>query len=390
MTLGEPLRVLHVTRIPRTVTAFLMPLLREHQRRGDDVRVACGDGLEAECIEREGIPVDRYRLARSLTPWNLARGLFGLKRIIRRQRIDWVVTHTPIASAVARIAARLAGVRGCVYLAHGLPCSPGISRCSWRLWYFVERWLGRFTAGVLTMNEYDFRLACDRRIIRNGSNVFRIHGVGVDAHRLDELRRQTDAGQVKCSLGIPKDGSMVLFLGRTVLQKGVTDLLEAARRLVETIAGVYFVLAGEGPLDNAIRDFIRKHDLEARIRFLGWRRDADRLMAACDLFVLPSILPEGLPVSVQEAMACGKPVVSTRVRGCEDMVVDGVTGLLVPPSDGVALASAIQRLLLHPDEARRMGQAGRRRIDDGFRIDQCTREIMDAFDHMVGRSPAVR
>ena len=379
----KAVRVLHVTRVPITVTAFLMPLLREHRLRGEAVSVACTDGLEVAQIEEEGFEVHHFRLNRSLAVWNLTVALWDLSRIVRREHIDWVFTHTPIASAVARLASRIGGARGTIYMAHGLPCGPHMARSTWLLWYVVERLLGWFTDGLITTNRYDYRLAWTRRFIRRRGNIFQVNGIGVHTGRFDRLRLETNARTVKEELGLAPDEPMVLLLARTLPDKGIREFLEAAHRLVKDRVSCSFAIGGEGPLDGEIGEFINRYNLHDRVVHLGWRRDAHRLITACDLYVLPTYYPEGLPVSILEAMACGKPVVATRHRGCEDEVVDGVTGLLVEPQDPGALANAMRTFIEDPDKARSFGQAGRQRIDENFRIDQTTNMIIAAFDKIT-------
>ena len=213
----RPIRVLHVTRLPITVTAFLLPLLREHRARGEAVSVACGDGPEIARIEAEGFEVHRFRLKRNLGVWNLIVALWELRRIVREQHIDWVFTHTPIASGVARLASRIGGAGGTIYMAHGLPCAPRMARSAWLLWYVMERMLGWFTDGLITMNRYDHELARDYRFIRRRDSILRVKGIGVDAGHFDRLCRETDAGAVKFELGLAPNAPMVLLLAWTTL-----------------------------------------------------------------------------------------------------------------------------------------------------------------------------
>ena len=254
---------------------------------------------------------------------------------------------------------------------------------SWWGWYLVERGLGCITDGLITVNRYDYELARSHRFIRRPDNIFHVNEVGVNAARFDRLCNEVDVASVKSELGLAHDDPMVLLLAWTLPTKGIMEFLEAARRLVGDGVCGCFLIGGHGPLDERIAEFIDGNDLRGRVIHLGWRRDAHRLMAACDLYVLPTYYPEGLPVSLLEAMACRKPVVATRHRGCEDAVVDGVTGLLVDPRDVEALADASRRLLGDPDMARRFGRAGRARIDDGFRTDQSVQAILAAFDSIT-------
>lgn len=384
----SPLRVLHVTRLPVTVTAFLLPILREHKRRGHDVHVACTDGPERESIVAEGVPVHTYPLTRSLAPRILFRAYRGLKKILRNERVDCVVTHTPIASAVARAAAHSARTARVIYVAHGLPCAPTVIYPVRRLWLFVERFLGRWTTALVTMNRYDFTQAAERRIIRNPDRIYRLHGIGIDPVAISAQVRSLDPAAVKRGLDIHPQQPMVLMLARTIRTKGVWDFLDAAEKLLAQGIRASFVLAGSGPLDQKIERFIARSGRADRLKFLGWRRDALRLMSACDVYVLPTYYPEGLPFSILEAMALSKPVVATQVRGCEDAIVDGETGRLVPPKKVDRLADAIASLLFNPEAAQSMGVAGRQHLDNGFRVDQVTTAFFETFDAVTSTHPA--
>ena len=122
------------------------------------------------------------------------------------------------------------------------------------------------------------------------------------------------------------------------------------------------MIVGDGPERGALETRIAQLGLGDRVHLLGFRTDIPELLAGCDLFVLPSLF-EGLPLSILEAMAAGKAVVATAIGGNDEAVVDGVTGLLVPPADPEALADALRTLLREPERRRRLGEAGRRRAE---------------------------
>jgi glycosyltransferase involved in cell wall biosynthesis len=154
---------------------------------------------------------------------------------------------------------------------------------------------------------------------------------------------------------------IVLTVARLDPQKGHTHLLEAAA----TLPGVVFLLAGAGSERAALEAQARGSGISDRVQFLEHRTDIPELLRAADAFVLPSLY-EGLPLTVLEAMAAAKPVVATTVGGTDEAVVDGVTGILVPPADPAALSAAIRRILDDPDTAARLGAAGRERVVSTF------------------------
>lgn len=173
---------------------------------------------------------------------------------------------------------------------------------------------------------------------------------------------------------------VVLTTARLHRQKGHCYLLQAAALLPEAV----FVLAGDGPERPRLEAQARELELAERVVFLGHRDDVPELLAACDLLVLPSLF-EGLGLALLEAMAAGKPVVASAVGGIDEVVIDGETGLLVPPADPVALADAIRRILLDTALASSLAAAGKARVSQQFsaetmveRVTQIYGEILDA------------
>jgi glycosyltransferase involved in cell wall biosynthesis len=171
---------------------------------------------------------------------------------------------------------------------------------------------------------------------------------------------------------------VVLTPARLHPQKGHTYLLQAAALVPDAT----FVLAGDGPLRPALEAEARHLGIAGRCVFLGERRDVPALLAAADLFVLPSLF-EGLPVSVLEAMAAERPVVGTAIGGTDEAVESEATGLLVPPRDPVALASAIRRLQADPALARRLAVAARARVAGEFTAEATARQVMRIYDELL-------
>jgi sugar transferase (PEP-CTERM/EpsH1 system associated) len=166
---------------------------------------------------------------------------------------------------------------------------------------------------------------------------------------------------------------VLLHVGRFAPQKSHPLLVEAFALAVKEYPAMKLWLVGDGPLKLAVKKNIVEMGLERKVLFLGIRDDVPRLLAAADLFVLSSDY-EGVPLSVLEAMAAGKPVVATAVGGVPELVEDGVTGVLVPPRNPEALAKGILRLAKDADLRRRMGKAARERALERFDISRTARE----------------
>ena len=164
----------------------------------------------------------------------------------------------------------------------------------------------------------------------------------------------------------------VVCVGRLRAVKGQSFLLEACRLLAARGVAVECHLVGDGPDRTALAARARAAGLDGRVRFHGWRTSAEvaTLLQAADVAAVPSAPSEGrlegIPLALMEAMATGVPVVASRLAGIPELVDDGVTGLLTPPGDPVALAGALERLWRDPAERARLGRAGRRRVEQEF------------------------
>lgn len=190
---------------------------------------------------------------------------------------------------------------------------------------------------------------------------------------------RTDAGvRLRGQLLAGSENTLVLTLARLDEQKGLPTLVHAA----SGVPGARFVIAGEGPQRAQLEELIRSLGLQHRVILLGHRTDISELLAACDLFVLPSRF-EGLPVSLLEAMAVGKAVVATDVGGTNEIVKHEHNGLLVPVDDDVSLAAAIRRVISDAGLARRIATAGRERVAREYSADSLTARLREVYSELA-------
>jgi glycosyltransferase involved in cell wall biosynthesis len=209
------------------------------------------------------------------------------------------------------------------------------------------------------------------RVVHNGIEV----PVPVPA----EIRQRT-----RTELGILESERVVTVVGSLYPVKGHRYLLEAAPPILQAHPATVFLIAGRGDMETALREQARSLGIEARVRFLGLRQDVPALLSIADVFVQPS-LSEGLSIAILEAMSAGRAVVTSRVGGNPELVVDGQTGLLVEPADAGALATAVTRILADPAEARRLGDNGLARVKSRFTIEAMVREYEAIYAEALGR-----
>ncbi len=347
------MKILEIANVDFALVQFVAPLMREMRARGHEVQAASADGPMLAGLRAEGFVVYALPLRRSLNPVSLWRGFWALVWLIRRERPDMVHAHFPVSALLGRAAAWVCGVRCIAFTGHGFMFQQGGSVLT-RAVGFAAEWVSGFWTDIyLTVSD---EAAADARRLGISSRAIPV-GNGRDPAR---FRPDPEARtRLRAAMAVPEDRVVVVFTGRLVRVKGIPELLAAMREAPE--AELWIV--GERLESDRGEDMeaaCAASGLGGRLRMLGYRDDVEAVLAAADIFALPSFY-EALPMSVVEAMLCGLPVVATRVRGPGEQVVDGETGLLVALGDVPALAAALRLLAGDAALRARMGQAGRAR-----------------------------
>jgi glycosyltransferase involved in cell wall biosynthesis len=286
--------------------------------------------------------------------------VLGLAWSIRRRPPTIVHTHTPIGGLVGRLAAILAGHKTVVHTFHGLPFQSTRLSLTERAFLVVERLLAKRTAYFFSQSSGDAERAVALKIAKRDKLTVIGNGVDLSRFRSDPEAR----AQVRGELEIASNAIVVVTAARLVREKGLLELASAAEQLAEH-PQVHFLVLGQAlPSDRTDVTFeLDAHPVVSRLgrrwRRLGYRADIHRVLAAADIFALPSYR-EGLPRSVIEAFACGLAVVATDISGCRELVEPGKTGLLVPARDSDALARALALLIADPSLRAAMGERAQR------------------------------
>lgn len=185
--------------------------------------------------------------------------------------------------------------------------------------------------------------------------------------------------------GVPAGAFVVCSTGRNSPRKGYDDLIEAMNHLPDDVSA-HLVLVGDAIDNKELQAQVAQSKHPERIHFTGYRNDAPAIAAASDIFVLPSKEREGLPRAVIEAMAYGVAPVVTRVGGMPELVEDGVSGLVVPPENSVALSSAIERMYRDKNFLGELGRAAKARIANDFHTSQTVRETGELYTTLLGKN----
>jgi glycosyltransferase involved in cell wall biosynthesis len=265
--------------------------------------------------------------------------VFGrIRRFVREKKIDVLHAHNLGPLIYAGVATRLIPMRRrpqLVYSDHNQLFSMSPERARRVRWYL------KLADHVIAVSQ-DLQRTLTERLQAPPERVQVLYN-GVDAQRFG----RADRNKVRRELGIA-DGDFVV--GSAVVlseHKGIGYLLDAAPAVLAQAPETRFVIAGDGPNRAALEEKARALALGDRVKFIGHRNDIPDVVAAFDVYVLPS-LTEGLPLALLEALAVGNPILCTRVGGIPEIVEDGVNGYLVPPGDSAALTDGILRLRADP------------------------------------------
>jgi glycosyltransferase involved in cell wall biosynthesis len=349
-------------------------LARAARARGDDVEfVSPTTGPFLDAARDEGFPAHLADVVRTYRLDGAAR----LARLLRARNTDILHTHTHLAARVlGRTAARLAGARVVDHL--------HIEN------HFRSQRLP--AAALRTLDNRTARLSSRLLAVSDATrHAFERQGYPPDLletvpNGIDLSSVQTSSnGRLREELKVPSDAPLVGEIARLCDVKGQRELIEAAALVPDLrVALIGDDLESGGAYRSTLERDAQRLGVADRVSFTGHRTDAHALLGELDVFVLPS-WTEGMPVVVLEAMARRKPVVATPVGGTPELVVDGETGVLVPPRDPQALAAAIRALVADPERARRLGEAGYARVAKLFSADAMTKRVLEVYDEIAAQ-----
>jgi len=377
----EPPRLLFVVTEDWYFVSHRLPLAVAALRAGYRVAVATRVRDHAAQIVQAGvelIELKRWRRS-SLNPLLELAAVAELVGVVRRWRPE--IVHLVALKPVlyGGLAARLGGAAVRVNALAGLGFVFGQGRALARLLRplvsLAFRWtLGGERAVTIVQNPDDRDLLLAKKLV-DATHLRLIRGSGVD------LQRFVDSE-------LPPGRPIVLLMSRMLWDKGVAEFVEAARTARAGGADARFVLVGEPDAENPAavpRSQLQQWHDSGVVEWWGYRADTPQVLALARIVVLPSFYGEGVPKVLLEAAASGRPMIATDMPGCREVVAQGVTGLLVPPRDGVGLAAAVLQLLADPERCRQMGLRARILAESEFGIEAVTSSTLALYREVLPR-----
>lgn len=339
--------------------------------RGHRVTLLTPPGAKIFLAARErGIPVEAMPFEKKTI-----QGVLAMRRWLRNNACDIINTHSSTDSwlvALAQIAAtrRMPVIRTRHISALVSP--------SW-----TTRWLYASASDHVVTTGERLRIALEERLALPPGHATSIP-TGIDLNRFS-LAASKEGTVIRSKLGIPADALVIGIAATLRSWKGHDYLLEAFTRLAGKFPSAHLLIVGDGPRRQHLIEKIAATDLAGRIHLIGHREDIPDVLAAMDVFALPSYANEGVPQAIMQAMAMELPVISTTVGSIDEAVEDGVTGYLIKPKNTPQLQEKLVKFLGDADLRRQMGKAGRDRAQARFSLDAMLNAMEKVFYQALGR-----
>lgn len=320
-------------------------------------------------LEQAGIATKRFRGIRHYNPVTAVLAVGVVVRYLRKGDFDLVHTHSTEAGIIGRFAASLVDLP-VVHTVHGVPFASDRNDFLERFVLYCERAAARRTDRLVTNADAIAEDYLSRGIGDSDQYTTVYSGIDLDAFR-----------DVPAAPDITGDGVRVVMVGRLADGKGFEDLLAAVDQLAQEQISVYLV--GDGPLQDDLHHQIRQRGLSDTVQMLGYRDDIPAILAACDVFVLPSYR-EGTPRVITEAMASGLPVIATEIAGIPEQVEDGTNGILIQPGEIGDLGTALDRLVESGWLREEFGAASQERVGR-FSVETMLKDIDAVYRDVLDR-----
>ncbi len=328
-------------------------------------------------LSTAGIEAKALRLRKSQVP----RALRELVGAMRRLRPDVVVLQGNNAETLGRIAARIAGVEHTIVWKHA--AQSGDAEPRGRIRNTIDTALSRWTSAYFGVAEAQ-RPYLTGELGYLDAKIRIVHN-GVDPTLFDVA----DDRGARAEFGFAADDLVVGIIAMLRPEKDHETFLRAARAVIDELPHAKFLVVGDGPARHRLEALCAELQIAPNVHFAGPRHDVARLLHAIDVFVLSSVT-ECFPISLLEAMACGRPAVCSDVGGIPEILVPGETGYLVPPQNPRQLADGLVKLLSDGEAMRRMGRAARDRIEANFELDSSIAAAQQAIEDVVADQRASR
>jgi len=361
-------RLLRITTVPVSLKLLLRGQFTFFQLQGFQVLTVSADGPEVKDIEAEGVPHQVVPMTRAITPLQDMICLWTLIRVIRKFNPDIVHTHTPKAGLLGMMAAWLCRVPVRMHTVAGLPLmeAGGVKRSvlimTERITCFCATSVYPNSMGLMNYMREELTMDnCQLSMIGKGSSN------GIDSTYFSRTPALMDAArEIRKHYQIPDKAIVFCFVGRIVKDKGIVELVQAFKNLIPS-ANVRLMLVGsfEQDLDPLPEEIVRYLHDSGHVIMAGFQQDVRPWLMASDVFVFPSYR-EGFPNVVMQAACLEVPCIVSDINGCNEIIEDGVSGLIVPSKNSTALHDAMLKMITEKELRASFAAKARKFVAENF------------------------
>jgi len=377
---NKSIKILHIHVLPVITGSGINTILTMNGLKHKyQMEMACAPGGPlVDLAEEHGIPVRPIKnFVSEVAPFKDLHALWQVYRLLHKGKYDLIHTHNSKGGFIGRLAAMLAGGIPVIHGVHGYAFHKNEPWLRRTLFFLLEFFARNWSARVICISQPLVDLWVKQRLT-SPEKIRKIYS-GID---VQEFKQFDKRDVVRQELGLQPDAIAIGQVSKLWEGKGHIDIIAACPDIVKALPGAKVFFIGDGPIRNKLENIVLKKGLQDRIIFLGHRDDVAEVTSALDIAILASYY-EGMGRVILEAMAVGLPVVATRVGGIVDLVVDQQTGLLVDPHSPEQLTENIIRLAQDPALRKRMGDAGRRRVDNKFSVDTMIAQIDSVYQEVL-------
>ena len=368
------MKILFCATVDSHIQHFHTRIIHQLHEMGNTIDlVSNGDYSNADIHEKFNIPFSRTLLSSD----NLI-AYRSLKRILRDNHYDCISCHTPIASFLVRYASRKYPKTYVIYTAHGFHFYRGCARKNELLFRNAERIAAKYTDTLVTINQQDYA-ASQQFCLKKGGRCVYIPGVGVNLREIDS--RLKNSTLTRSMLGLLPEDTVMLSVGETNENKNHLFVIRSMEKEFHQNPHLKYLICGDGKLFNQYQEEIRNRNLSDQVVLLGFRKDVIEILGIADIFVFPS-LREGFPLSIMEAMACGVPVIASRIRGNEDLIEDEINGFTYAVNDQKDFLRKINQMIANPALRQKFKDASKTKVA-AYSSEIIDKQILALYDHVL-------
>ena len=320
-----------------------------------------------------GVNFNEITFERNPLSFNNIKAIKQIRKLVEKEKYDIVHVHTPVAAFVTRFALRDFKEIKIIYTAHGFHFYKGAPLLNWLVYYPLEKIATKWTDKLITMNNEDFERA-KSNFENKRCKVFKVNGVGIDLKKYSNKKLDLN---FKKSLGVKEKDIIITVIAELIKRKNHKQIIDALAE-IEDKENIKVLFVGGGILTEKLKSYVKGKKIDRNIIFLGDRRDVENIISVTDIIGLFSY-QEGLPRSLMEGMAQGKPIICTNIRGNNDLVVDGENGMLVEIENVQETINKLEKMITSKELREKMGKRSLEKIEK-YKIENVLDEMDIIYD----------